>query len=128
MNIKKILIALTLAGGCVAGAVMNQANAATISTCNPDFIKKADTQVCSNQNLNFVTFTTVFPNPSATRLSNRLFRISVAGAGIISDGYNVNQGRISTCSTGVNRDTSGTPRVDTSGCGGLVFHRTFVQL
>jgi hypothetical protein len=128
MNIKKTLLALTLAGGCVAGAVANQANAATISTCNADFIKKTDTQVCSDQNLNFTAFATLFPNPSATRLTNRLFRIRAAGAGIVSDGYDVNQRQIATCSTGVNRDTSGTPKTDTAGCGGLAFHRTFPQL
>ena len=127
MNIKRTLIALTLAGVGVAGAVMSQANAATVTTCSSDFIKKADTQVCSNRNVNFVTFTTVFPNPAATRLNNRLFRISVAGAGIISDGYDVNQRRMANCSV-VNRDTSGAVKDDRQGCGGLGFHRTFPLL
>lgn len=127
MNIKKTMIALTLAGFGVAGAVMSQANAATITTCSSDFIKKADTQVCSNRNVNFVTFARIFPNPAATRLANRLFRISVPGAGIISDGYDVNQKRITACSL-VNRDTSGAVKEDGIGCGGLAFHRTFPLL
>jgi hypothetical protein len=128
MNLKKFMIALTVAGCCAVGVVSSQANAATQTTCASDFIKLKDVQVCSNQNVNFTTFATTFPNPSATRLSNLLFRVRTAGTGIISDGYNVNQGRINTCSTGVNKDTSGTPKTDTSGCGGMAFHRTFPSL
>ena len=128
MNIKKILIALTALGAGAMGVVSTEAGAATRTTCAAEFISVNDTQVCSNNNLNFTAFATKFPNPSATRLSNRLFRISATGAGIISDGYTANQTRMNTCSTGVNRDTSGTPRVDTSGCGGMAFHRTFPVL
>jgi hypothetical protein len=128
MTIKKILIALTALGACAMGVVSNEAGAATKTTCAADFISVNDTQVCSNNNLNFTAFATKFPNPAATRLANRLFRISATGAGIITDGYNANQARMNTCSTGVNRDTSGTKREDQSGCGGMAFHRTFPVL
>jgi len=129
MNIKRIVIISALASAGVTAAAFQRADAATIDrTCRSDFIPTAHIQECVSANLVFQAIPTTFPNPSATRITNKLFRISVAGAGIVTDGKDVNKGRLPNCSTGVNRDTSGADHTDFSGCGGMAFHQTFVQL
>ncbi len=129
MNIKRIVAVSVLASAGVTAAAYQRAEAATIDrTCRSEFIPTAHIQECVSANLVFQAIPTTFPNPSATRITNKLFRISVAGAGIVTDGKDVNKNRIATCSTGVNRDVTGVPKTDSSGCGGMAFHQTFVQL
>jgi hypothetical protein len=129
MNIKRMVTVSILASAGLTAAAYQRAQAAIIDrTCRSDFIPVTHVQECNSANLVFQVFPTTFPNPSATRITNKLFVISSPGAGIVTDGRDVNKNRISTCSTGVNRDITGAPKTDSSGCGGMAFHQTFVQL
>lgn len=124
MNIKKILSALGFVAAGVVGVIANDATAATVTSCQSVIVSTSDTQVCSNNNLNFTAF-----GVANTSITNRLFRISVAGAGVQTEGRDINRNRLRPgCMTAVNRNTSGAPVTDSSGCGAVRFHQTFVVL
>jgi hypothetical protein len=119
MTLKKVLSSLTVFGAVLAAGLVNVASAATNTSCQAPIVRIADTNVCSQANVNYVGFGT------SSTVSNRLFRIN-AGAGVQTEARNAQQLRLNPrCRTGVNRNTSGVT-VTKTGCTGTAFHQTFI--
>lgn len=117
MNIRKIGLSLTLAGIC-AGAAVAVPAVAQVRRCDSPIIRSGIKQECRNSNFQFDA-----NSVARTNISNRVLVRPAALRGIVTDGRDINQGRISGCS----RDNLvlNTTLTRSTGCARVEHHQTF---